>query len=93
MTWRGSASAWSGAWPGSWRAGEKFVTAILAEDGRFYPVGERAHLLKDPDAHRALEALRADLAQHAAGPPTTTPRCSCSGTTVMGKENLFPSRE
>ena len=31
--------------------------------------GERAHLLKDPDAHRALEALRSDLAQHAGVPP------------------------
>ncbi|MDW4905880.1 PP2C family protein-serine/threonine phosphatase [Streptomyces sp. ADMS] len=45
------------------------VTEARDEDGRFYPVGERAHLLKDPDAHRALEALRADLAQHAGGPP------------------------
>jgi serine phosphatase RsbU (regulator of sigma subunit) len=45
------------------------VTEARDEDGRFYPVGERAHLLKDPDAHRALEALRADLAQHADGPP------------------------
>ncbi|PWI14421.1 hypothetical protein DI272_09820 [Streptomyces sp. Act143] len=45
------------------------VTEARDEDGRFYPVGERAHLLKDHDAHRALEALRADLAQHAGGPP------------------------
>lgn len=45
------------------------VTEARDEDGRFYPVDERAHLLKEPDAHRALEALRADLAQHAGGPP------------------------
>lgn len=45
------------------------VTEARDEDGRFYPLGERAHLLKDADAHRALEALRADLAQHAIGPP------------------------
>ncbi|MGW0763551.1 PP2C family protein-serine/threonine phosphatase [Streptomyces sp. NPDC002814] len=45
------------------------VTEARNGDGRFYPLGERAHLLKDPDADRALEALRADLAQHAEGPP------------------------
>lgn len=45
------------------------VTEARDEEGRFSPVGERAHLLKDPDAHRAPEALRADLAQHAGGPP------------------------
>ncbi|WP_328825936.1 serine/threonine-protein phosphatase [Streptomyces sp. NBC_00252] len=36
--------------------------------GSFYPLGERADLLKEPDAHRALEALREDLVRHAAGP-------------------------
>ncbi|WP_261720170.1 PP2C family protein-serine/threonine phosphatase [Streptomyces sp. FZ201] len=45
------------------------VTEARDGDGRFYPVGERAPLLKDPDADRALEALRADLARHAGGPP------------------------
>jgi serine phosphatase RsbU (regulator of sigma subunit) len=45
------------------------VTEARDEDGRFYPLGERAHLLNDPDAHRALEALRTDVARHAAGPP------------------------
>ncbi|MFF7074557.1 serine/threonine-protein phosphatase [Streptomyces pseudovenezuelae] len=45
------------------------VTEARDDEGHFYPVGERAHLLKDPDAHRALEALRADLAQHSGGPP------------------------
>ncbi|MFJ8533597.1 PP2C family protein-serine/threonine phosphatase [Streptomyces sp. NPDC093591] len=44
------------------------VTEARDEAGRFYPLDERAHLLKDPDAHRALEALREDLVQHAAGP-------------------------
>lgn len=45
------------------------VSEARDETGRFYLVDERAHLLKDPDAHRALEALRADLAQHSDGPP------------------------
>lgn len=45
------------------------VTEARDEPGRFYPLGERAYLLKDPDADRALEALRADLAQHIDGPP------------------------
>ncbi|MFF7734457.1 SpoIIE family protein phosphatase [Streptomyces sp. NPDC007984] len=44
------------------------VTEARDEDGRFYPLGERAHLLKDMDAHRALETLRADLTQHSVGP-------------------------
>ncbi|MEV3886681.1 PP2C family protein-serine/threonine phosphatase [Streptomyces griseoincarnatus] len=45
------------------------VTEARDEQGRFYPLGERAHLLKEPDARRALAALREDLARHAAGPP------------------------
>ncbi|MEU8851900.1 PP2C family protein-serine/threonine phosphatase [Streptomyces sp. NPDC048564] len=45
------------------------VTEARDDQGRFYPLGDRAQLLKEFDAHRALEALRADLAQHAAGPP------------------------
>ncbi|WP_433916991.1 PP2C family protein-serine/threonine phosphatase [Streptomyces sp. NBC_01744] len=44
------------------------VTEARDEGGSFYPLGERAHLLKDPDAHGALEALRADLMRHTAGP-------------------------
>ncbi len=44
------------------------VTEARDEDDRFYPLGDRAHLLKDPDARSALEALREDLVQHAAGP-------------------------
>ncbi|MCZ4604362.1 PP2C family protein-serine/threonine phosphatase [Streptomyces sp. Lzd4kr] len=45
------------------------VTEARDDQGRFYPLGDRAQLLKEFDAHLALEALRADLAQHAAGPP------------------------
>ncbi|MFB8759291.1 PP2C family protein-serine/threonine phosphatase [Streptomyces nigra] len=45
------------------------VTEARDTEGRFYPVGERTHLLKDPDARRALEALREDLALHSVGPP------------------------
>ncbi|MBC9729207.1 PP2C family protein-serine/threonine phosphatase [Streptomyces sp. TRM68367] len=45
------------------------VTEARDGAGRFYPLVERVHLLKDPEAHRALEALREDLVQHAAGPP------------------------
>ncbi|MEU9731484.1 PP2C family protein-serine/threonine phosphatase [Streptomyces sp. NPDC048002] len=45
------------------------VTEARDQHGNFYPLGERAHLLKEPDAHRALESLRADLAHHADGPP------------------------
>ncbi|MFJ3040968.1 hypothetical protein [Streptomyces tendae] len=36
------------------------MTAIL--------LAERTRLLKDPDVHRALEALGEDLVRHAAGP-------------------------
>lgn len=45
------------------------VTETRDEKGRFYPLGARAHLLKDPDPRLALAALREDLAQHVAGPP------------------------
>ncbi|MEV5886348.1 PP2C family protein-serine/threonine phosphatase [Streptomyces sp. NPDC052020] len=45
------------------------VTEARDQEGRFFPLGERAHLLKDPDAHRALEALREDIAQHSVGAP------------------------
>lgn len=36
--------------------------------GSFYPLGDRADLLKEPDADRALEVLREDLVRHADGP-------------------------
>lgn len=36
--------------------------------GRFYPLAERAHLLKDHDPETALETLRQDLLQHVSGP-------------------------
>ncbi|MFD0228969.1 PP2C family protein-serine/threonine phosphatase [Streptomyces hirsutus] len=45
------------------------VTEARDEEGRFYPLGERTHLLKEPDMHRAIEALREDLVRHAGGPP------------------------
>ncbi|MFF0107270.1 PP2C family protein-serine/threonine phosphatase [Streptomyces hirsutus] len=45
------------------------VTEARDEEGRFYPLGERTHLLKEPDMRRALEALREDLVRHAGGPP------------------------
>lgn len=45
------------------------VTEARDDHGHFYPLAERADLLKDPNAHRALEALREDVARHAAGPP------------------------
>ncbi|AWI27492.1 PP2C family protein-serine/threonine phosphatase [Streptomyces tirandamycinicus] len=35
---------------------------------RFYPLGERGDLLKDPDPESALLALRGDLVRHAEGP-------------------------
>ncbi|WP_217171415.1 PP2C family protein-serine/threonine phosphatase [Streptomyces sp. AC512_CC834] len=44
------------------------VTEARDERGGFYPLPDRAHLLKDPDVHRALDALREDLVRHAAGP-------------------------
>lgn len=44
------------------------VTEARDHGGRFYPLAERAHLLEDGDAHLALEALREDVVQHAAGP-------------------------
>lgn len=36
--------------------------------GTFYPLGERSFLLKEPDPEDALNAVRADLVQHAQGP-------------------------
>ncbi|AQS69108.1 PP2C family protein-serine/threonine phosphatase [Streptomyces pactum] len=44
------------------------VTEARDEDGGFYPLAERADLLRDSDVHRALDALREDLVRHAAGP-------------------------
>ncbi|MCX5053928.1 MULTISPECIES: PP2C family protein-serine/threonine phosphatase [unclassified Streptomyces] len=45
------------------------VTEARDENGDFYPLGERAHLLKEADAQSALDTLREDLVRHAAGPP------------------------
>ncbi|MGH1553399.1 PP2C family protein-serine/threonine phosphatase [Streptomyces sp. L7] len=44
------------------------VTEARNGDGTFYPLGERAHLLKEPDAQSALDSLREDLVRHTAGP-------------------------
>lgn len=44
------------------------VTETRDADGSFYPLGDRTDLLKEPDAERALEALREDLVRHASGP-------------------------
>ncbi len=45
------------------------VTETRDASGTFYPLGERAQLLRNPDAHSALEAVREDLVQHAATAP------------------------
>jgi serine phosphatase RsbU (regulator of sigma subunit) len=44
------------------------VTETRDSSGKFYPLADRAHLLKAPDAGRALEAVREDLLRHADGP-------------------------
>ncbi|MGV9991554.1 PP2C family protein-serine/threonine phosphatase [Streptomyces sp. NPDC003374] len=44
------------------------VTETRDTAGSFYPLGDRAHLLKEPDAELALQSLREDLVRHAAGP-------------------------
>jgi serine phosphatase RsbU (regulator of sigma subunit) len=44
------------------------VTETRDSSGKFYPLADRVHLLKDPDAGRALEAVREDLLRHADGP-------------------------
>ena len=44
------------------------VTETRDANGSFYPLGDRAHLLKESDADGALQALREDLVRHAAGP-------------------------
>jgi len=44
------------------------VTEARDRAKRFYPLGDRAFLLKDPDPDAALEALRRDLESHVHGP-------------------------
>lgn len=44
------------------------ITEARDGAGRFYPLPERAHLLKEHDPEAALETLRADLLQHIGGP-------------------------
>lgn len=45
------------------------VTEARDAAGSFYPLADRAFLLKDPDEGAALQALRADLVRHGDGPP------------------------
>ncbi|WP_240134536.1 PP2C family protein-serine/threonine phosphatase [Streptomyces sp. MUM 178J] len=45
------------------------VSEARDRERNFYPLAERAGLLKDPDPEAALEALRHDLSRHAEGPP------------------------
>ncbi|MFI9256648.1 PP2C family protein-serine/threonine phosphatase [Streptomyces sioyaensis] len=44
------------------------VTEARDAAGRFYPLDERAALLKDPDPEAALRSVREDLVDHAEGP-------------------------
>ncbi|MGW0499058.1 PP2C family protein-serine/threonine phosphatase [Streptomyces sp. NPDC003007] len=44
------------------------ITEARDAKGRFYPLAERAHLLKEGDPETALEMLRQDLLQHVSGP-------------------------
>ncbi|MFJ9852707.1 PP2C family protein-serine/threonine phosphatase [Streptomyces sp. NPDC101150] len=44
------------------------VTEARDAAGRFYPLDERAALLKDPDPDGALRAVREDLVEHVEGP-------------------------
>ncbi|GGV71414.1 membrane protein [Streptomyces longisporoflavus] len=44
------------------------VTEARDADGTFFPLEERAGLLKAPGAEAALEALREDVVRHASGP-------------------------
>ncbi|WP_234544892.1 PP2C family protein-serine/threonine phosphatase [Streptomyces shenzhenensis] len=44
------------------------VTETRDAHGSFYPLGDRAGLLKEPEADQALEVLREDLVRHADGP-------------------------
>ena len=43
------------------------VVEARDRDGRFYPLRDRAHLLKAANAEDALEGLRADLVRHVGG--------------------------
>jgi len=45
------------------------VTETRDPAGRFYPLGERGHLLKTQDPEAALGALRADMEEYAQAPP------------------------
>ncbi|WP_326689330.1 serine/threonine-protein phosphatase [Streptomyces sp. NBC_01795] len=44
------------------------VTEARDADNQFYPLDQRAHLLKDPDPEGALEAVRQDIQEHVRSP-------------------------
>ncbi|MBA0052722.1 serine/threonine-protein phosphatase [Streptomyces sp. AJS327] len=44
------------------------VTEARDHEDRFYPLDERAHLLKEPDPDRALDAIRQDVSEHVRSP-------------------------
>ena len=46
------------------------VTEARNRRGQFYPLEDKAALLRDPDSARALDALRRDLVAHTGGPLT-----------------------
>lgn len=46
------------------------LTEARDHQGRFYPLLERAYLLRDNDAEQALDRLHGDLARHVGGPIT-----------------------
>jgi len=43
------------------------ISETRDRNGVFYPLAERAHLLREPDPEKALEALRQDVTTHAHG--------------------------
>ena len=45
------------------------VTEARDEQGSFFPLVDRACLLRDADPHRALDALREDVVRHTSGSP------------------------
>ncbi len=69
------------------------TTEGLGQEGLGRPEAARAKQEADfaeAVARRAAEQARLEAGEEAA---VATRRCCCSGTTVTGRENLFPSRE
>ncbi|MHC3474788.1 PP2C family protein-serine/threonine phosphatase [Streptomyces sp. 7R007] len=69
------------------------VTETRDAEGAFYPLGDRAHLLDEPDADQALATLREDLVRHAGGPLHDDAAMLLLRYHGHGKENVFPARE